>query len=590
MIIHAGQKPWTPYHIDSIVSLTGVGGSVLFVNMRRLLKKLDEANLGDGITREHIAAASSERFDKIKVTETYELYDGKEFVLEFAEPALLIAELVASSEGLTKAYTEAIRNYGSVSWRAIVAFDEFAPGNKLRVDNRRKAMNCYVSFLELGQHCLAESAAWAIPLVVRHQMLVRIPGGWARVLRRFLDRLLFGVHGLATAGMALQLGGTAVVVHARLHCILADGEGLKQSFDWKGSSGLKPCLRCFNLTKKGSDLAGRREGFVEVTCPDPSKFRAWTQDRASQTMSMLNEAAKRVDLGTIPKARLEELTMVYGLNPNEHSLWSHPRLSAACTTDLLGTVTYDWVHSLLQDGSWSIEAWAFLQACEPHGFTTSDLCAWLKDKAWQWPKASHCKSRQLWHIFDTYRSQSSETANKLKAQASELLSLFAMLRHFVDTTVERVEELAAPRASFEAACRILHIILLCKRGKPPKYFATPAPEWVLDPLGHGVSCGELFWSHGMSQGTAPAGLEPTRERMSCKSNYMFRRSWPTRGRRKSAVGAPGAHDPSSACLRRQPHSPEASLDVPYSSSVSARWSHRRLFCSRERPPPRQAHR
>ena len=325
-------------------------------------------------------------------------------------------------------------------------------------------MNCYISFLELEQYALAESAAWAIPMIIRHDKLVHIVGGWARVLRCFLDRLLFGTHGLVTAGMALQLHDQPVAIFGKLHCLLADGEGLKYSFDWKGSSGLKPCLTHFNVCKKQSDLAGRCEGFVEVSCADPSKFRAWTQADAVRSMAMINEASRRVHARTLPKRRLEEVSMIYGLNANEHSLFNHPRLSSGCTTDLLSTVTYDWVHSFLQDGAFAVEAWVFLQRCEAHGTTSAAICAFLRNKAWVWPSALHHKSACMWRIFDSYRSQSSETANKLKASASEVLSLSGMLRFFVDTHVPRIEELAAPRASFETACQVLDIILMCKRG------------------------------------------------------------------------------------------------------------------------------
>ena len=284
------------------------------------------------------------------------------------------------------------------------------------------------------------------------------------MLRCFLDRLLFGTHGLVTAGMALRLQDQSFAIFAKLHILLADGEGLKHSFDWKGSSGLKPCLTHFNVCKKQSDLAGRREGFVEISCADPSKFRTWKQDDARKSMSMLNEASRRVRAKALPKTRLQELSMIFGLNSNEHSLFSHPRLSSGCTTDLLSTVTYDWVHSFLQDGAWAVEAWIFLQRAEAHGTSSAAICRFLQNKAWCYPFAHHHKSNCMWRAFDSYRSQSCETANKLKASASEVLSLSGMLRFYVDLHVPRRDELAAPRASFDAACRLLDTILLCKRG------------------------------------------------------------------------------------------------------------------------------
>ena len=182
-------------------------------------------------------------------------------------------------------------------------------------------------------------------------------------------------------------------------------------------------------------------------------------------MALLVEAERRVVASLIPKRRLDELSMVYGLNPNPHSLWTHPRLSSACTHDLVNTVTYDWVHSLVQDGAWSVEAWQFLRLCEPYNVTSDTIAAFLKDAAWRWPSADNSKARLLWRIFDSYRSQSCDTANKLKASSAECLGLCAMLRHFIDMHVSRdIHALAAPRASFDASCRVLATILWCKRG------------------------------------------------------------------------------------------------------------------------------
>ena len=47
--------------------------------------------------------------------------------------------------------------------------------------------------------------------------------------------------------------------------------------------------------------------------------------------------------------------------------------------------------------------------------------------------------------------------------ASELLGLCGMLRHFVEVKIDVCDALAAHRASFEAACDVVDVILLCKR-------------------------------------------------------------------------------------------------------------------------------
>ena len=180
-------------------------GTVSNSGLLRILTKIKDMDLSVDMSKDALGAVYRANFERVRVTETFELVNGQSLDLELAEPALLISELVSSSRALADVYAAAIRQHGCRGWRAIVAFDEFTPGSKLRVDNRRKAMNCFVAFLELGQYALAESAAWAIPMIIRHDKLVQIRGGWARVLRCFLIRLLFGTHGLVTAGLALQI-------------------------------------------------------------------------------------------------------------------------------------------------------------------------------------------------------------------------------------------------------------------------------------------------------------------------------------------------------------------------------------------------
>ena len=155
---------------------------------------------------------------------------------------------------------------------------------------------------------------------------------------------------------------------------------------------------------------------------------------------------------------------MHGLNANIHSIWGDRRLSASCAVDLLSTIRYDWVHSYLQDGVLSVETWLFLQRCEHLGTTHQALHDFLADPAWRWPAISERKAKMSFRIFDSYRNASSETADKLKCGASELLGVYGMIRHFVETRIGFHADIAAERASFDAACHVLDVLILCKRG------------------------------------------------------------------------------------------------------------------------------
>ena len=121
-------------------------------------------------------------------------------------------------------------------------------------------MVLHFSFLELGQRQLSLDDAWFTPIVVRTLDIRTVQGGWSTMLNAYLKNHLFGPFGIASAGCPLDLGhGRELVLFAKLHCILSDGDGLRLGFDWRGSSSLKPCLKHFNVSKK--DSVGRLHSF-----------------------------------------------------------------------------------------------------------------------------------------------------------------------------------------------------------------------------------------------------------------------------------------------------------------------------------------
>ena len=81
------------------------------------------------------------------------------------------------------------------------------------------------TFLEVGQSFLSDSAAWMTPAIIRSPILKSIDRGWSHALSMFLQHLLTGPLGFSTVGVAVELDGGTVVIHARLGALLTDGEG-----------------------------------------------------------------------------------------------------------------------------------------------------------------------------------------------------------------------------------------------------------------------------------------------------------------------------------------------------------------------------
>jgi len=103
------------------------------------------------------------------------------------------------------------------------------------------------------------------------------------------------------------------------------------------------------------------------------------------------------------------------------------------------------------------------QACSELGYRSDALSAYLKSE-WTFPFSRRSKSAGFWHVFDPFRSRSSKEAERLKASASEILGIYSVVRHWVATVVGPRPEIADKRASFDAGCATLDIMMQAKKG------------------------------------------------------------------------------------------------------------------------------
>lgn len=329
---------------------------------------------GKGKALYRFKRAYRHNIDGLMHEEELALVAGGTWTWAFADPNLLLASMLADAPKMSDLYALAFdANPPSLAqpWHLIIGFDEFAPGNKLKVDNERKCMNLSFSFRELGPAALAMDWAWATPVCVRSKMLNKVRGGWSHMLARYLHCHLDGPQGLSTAGVPLQIRGATRVLFACLTNILSDGEGLQKALDWKGASSMKPCFLHSNVLKKDSDLAHRREGYVEITCHDCSRFYRRSSAELAGEVQALALAHERVEANRMTKTKFHGLQMVCGLNFNRHGLLADSQLCSSI--DIVQCVTMDWVHSALQDGMWTVEAYHIMEAYKALGVSYSML-------------------------------------------------------------------------------------------------------------------------------------------------------------------------------------------------------------------------
>jgi hypothetical protein len=180
----------------------------------------------------------------------------------------------------------------------------------------------------------------------------------------------------------------------------------------------------------------------------------------AKMVDSLQDAAGRVAAGTLGSGKFLQLQQMIGINHCPLGLVANTRLRGH--VDIIGVMTYDWVHNCLQDGVFNAECMAFLKACEPLGVTRGDIQTFLADEGWVFPASSKAKARQLHRVFDIHR-QSDKEPDKVKASCSEMLGIYGLLRYFFELHVGDHAAVRVEFRSFLAACKVLDLVLMAKR-------------------------------------------------------------------------------------------------------------------------------
>lgn len=385
---------------------------------------------------------------------------GGVFEWHYLRPQAVLAEAVRNSPGLSDAF-EAARQAKPCTpqspWSLVVYFDELTPGNALRPDNKRKTMAIYISVRELGLHVLSHTEAWFTIGLVRTSVIKQVLGGWSRMFRDLLRAMFVGPQGLSAGGVLLPLG-QPFLLFARLANVLADEAALKIAFDWKGASGMRPCLLCKNLVASGSDLAERDPTNYLVELGSPGCLRC---DRASDQELWAAAEMLRSANGAMAAKQFAHLQMSLGLNWNAEGVIFDAELRGFVMP--ASVVTFDMMHCIFSNGTASVEAFLFLQRCKAE---LGIKYAHLKDfcqSDWGFPKNVRTKGRALPEVFSPSREAASSEA--FKAGASEMMMTMPLLLHFAERIVEPTGKLKEELRSLYAQGEVVRAAVLAKRAR-----------------------------------------------------------------------------------------------------------------------------
>ena len=446
---------------DRIGVLLNQGGTSR-VGLRKILSQIreDPALFLEGNDRDaHLAL-----FESLCSTIKLRLVDGTDFDWEFCNPMKLWQKVLAASPMLQSAYADAAaRVPAGEPWQLIISFDEYTPGSRRRPETKRKSMNTMFNFATVGHKVLSMERSWLTPVTLRSSIISKVEGGWSALLRKLLDLMLFSESGLMVAGWPTCLHGQPYLVKGALATFMTDGEGFAKALQWRGAACIKPCFRHANVLKRGCVLsASLGDDFCEITCSDRNRFKLTQLHHLYDDVDSLIEAQRLRHEGTLPLATINQLKYAGGLDVTASGLLACPKFRAHCNP--VSLTYYDWAHTMLQDGVFTNEFSNFLRCCEANvGLNARWWESKLKD-GWCFPSLGRYKKAGLHRLFNEYRMPSGENISNVRGAMSEMLGIYALVRHLVETedAIRDNDTIALARDSFDACCDIMDVFLDAK--------------------------------------------------------------------------------------------------------------------------------
>jgi hypothetical protein len=341
----------------------------------------------------------------------------------------------------------------------IVYADEVTSGNPLRVDNARKFWGIYVSILEFGHQHLSNESLWLPLAMLRTQVVHQVRGGFSFCMRRLFRSWFCKDPMDLSVGVVLRLPGGSVSVTFGLDIYLADLDAIRACLGVKGTSGIRPCLKCRNCMIKGHPSCRPGAYQVDITCTDMEKLD-FTDD--SDLWANHDTLVHHHRSGDLNKKSFDELQQAMGLTCNNTGLLGD--LDLRLHFKPITATRFDWMHIMFVSGVFNFELRALLKKSKDtmqigfaqiHAYVGASWC--FQDSFMH--VAGSCRK-----VFNESRARAATRREGLKGSASEFLTIYPVVRHFVETILMTNPEMHACGQSFLSLCEVIDTIVSVKRG------------------------------------------------------------------------------------------------------------------------------
>ena len=348
-------------------------------------------------------------------------------------------------------------------WRLILYMDEITPGNPLHLESHKKVTAIYSSFLELAD-ALRYEELWLVNGCIRTTEAHTIQGGLSAIIKQLMRAMFCEADSLQDAGiviMATEAGPQLFFI--KFHLFIGDEAASKSLWGHKSASAHRPCFDCKNVVNSGDPdnpeiltlLDGDENGYlVDLACVDRSRF---DENSDADVWRDYDALAEAVAAG-VGKERLKLLQQCRGMNYDPHGLIADRDLRRFVQPS---KTTRDPMHVVLANGVMNVDVYLLLEAFrEELPDFSYEVVAGFVSCDWRFPR----QGGSLAYVFSASRERSSRKDHLFKSSASELLKLYPILRHFVQTVVMKAGLCTEACDCFLALCRVVDIMQKAKFG------------------------------------------------------------------------------------------------------------------------------
>ena len=368
--------------------------------------------------------------------------------LPFVPLAKCLELFARNSCGFAELLRTTIAQSSNCSLTLVLYNDGVVPGSVLSPDPQRKSILWYGSFLEFG-NLIRSEYVWFPLALVRESVIAQISDGLPAYFRSLLKTMLPPESSLTKEGEPLVIERQTWLLRLKGFRFVADEGAIKASFNHKGASGLRPCIKCKNAV---TNLNLADEYFVHISEHNFNRF----DPQSDADMFEVADAIKASVLGGV--RNVGKLQMFSGLNYTEQSILFDPEVRIYMAPS---NICYDPMHIFFSSGILGLEITLLFEAInEAHEngqipFCSDDLAAVVTAR-WL------CATSRPRHSSPAERGRAFKLALRDKCNASGLLGLFPLLDFAVRTLLSDQDCLRKEVQSFLALCATVRLVCRSK--------------------------------------------------------------------------------------------------------------------------------